>query len=220
VVIAIIAILAALLLPAVSRAKAKAQRVKCESNMRQVQMALQMYADTHADQIPPRSYTEGATWVDLLQPYCTDRRLLQCPIDRDNVDQSYIMNGFIDYFAVNSFNGNWNEFFGAYKTGGFPSLKLANIPEPAETITFGEKKRDSEKDPDLYMDMWPPEYGSDLVKDVDHAKHRSGSGEQSGGSNHAFADGSVRFLKYGAALRPKDLWAVTEAFRDAPTADP
>ena len=125
-----------------------------------------------------------------------------------------LMNGFIDYFVVNSFSGNWDEFFGTYKDGWFASVKLSSIPRPTETITFGEKRTDS--DDDAYMDIWPPQYGSDHLTEVAHGKHRLGDRERSGGSNYAFADGSARYLKYGAAFSPQNLWAVTDQFRNAP----
>ena len=56
VVIAIIAILAALLLPALSRAKAKAQSVKCMNNSRQMMLGWHMYADDNKDVLPPNDY--------------------------------------------------------------------------------------------------------------------------------------------------------------------
>src|SRR6185369_12100221 len=55
VVIAIIAILAAMLLPALGRAKARAQQTKCISNEHQIGLAFMMYADDHQDSYP-RSY--------------------------------------------------------------------------------------------------------------------------------------------------------------------
>ena len=65
VVIAIIAILAALLLPALARAKGNANRIKCVSNLRQLQMSVQMYADDNQDQIPPR-ISGGPNWTSIL----------------------------------------------------------------------------------------------------------------------------------------------------------
>jgi prepilin-type N-terminal cleavage/methylation domain-containing protein len=52
VVIAIIAILAAMLLPALARAKQKAQRITCVSNLKQVGMAVHLYADESRDSLP------------------------------------------------------------------------------------------------------------------------------------------------------------------------
>jgi prepilin-type N-terminal cleavage/methylation domain-containing protein len=53
VVIAVIALLAAILLPVLSRAKAKALQTQCLSNFKQTGIALQMFVDEHNDQLPP-----------------------------------------------------------------------------------------------------------------------------------------------------------------------
>src|ERR1039458_4414201 len=59
VVIAVIAILAALLLPALSKAKVKAQGIMCMSNLKQLQLGWVMYADDNADRLAANG--EGAT---------------------------------------------------------------------------------------------------------------------------------------------------------------
>ena len=56
VVIAIIAILAALLLPALARAKSKAQSVYCMNNSRQLLLGWRLYTDDAADILPPNDY--------------------------------------------------------------------------------------------------------------------------------------------------------------------
>jgi len=78
VVIAIIAILAGLLLPALSQAKAKAQTVQCLNNLRQLQLAWYLYAGDNSERIPPNypgqsagSYPHTASWVSGYMTYET-----------------------------------------------------------------------------------------------------------------------------------------------------
>ena len=71
VVIAIIAILAAMLIPALARAKARAQRLQCLSQMKQLGVAIQLFATDHDDRYPPTAYRTGdymyqLSWDDYI----------------------------------------------------------------------------------------------------------------------------------------------------------
>ena len=70
VVIAIIAILAALLLPALAQAKQTALKAKCISNLKQIGVAIQLYADDHDEKLP------GPLWAG--QPFEYDGTTTNC----------------------------------------------------------------------------------------------------------------------------------------------
>jgi prepilin-type N-terminal cleavage/methylation domain-containing protein len=90
VVIAIIAILAALLLPALAKAKARAQRTACLNNQKQIGTAFILWADEHEDRFPPTvdaaeggSKSRPATWehfITMTNELVTPK-ILRCPSD-------------------------------------------------------------------------------------------------------------------------------------------
>jgi prepilin-type N-terminal cleavage/methylation domain-containing protein/prepilin-type processing-associated H-X9-DG protein len=71
VVIAIIAILAAMLLPALAKAKGKAQQAQCISNMKQMQLCFQMYCDDNTDVLPRNNTHDANSWINASVGYET-----------------------------------------------------------------------------------------------------------------------------------------------------
>ena len=99
VVIAIIAILASLLLPALARAKGKSHDIKCVNNLKQIGIALFIYADDHEGKLPaaeewpskgPVDPTNPLPRIcDVLSNYVAGAmNVFQCPLDRFGYFQS------------------------------------------------------------------------------------------------------------------------------------
>lgn len=124
VVIAIIAILAGLLLPALSNAKQKAWATACVSNFHQIGLASIMYGHDFDDALP-RSAHQGQSWVGTLQPYLSGTNLWRCPRDPNKVrTYSYAINDFL-------LPPETGEVRDDYST-------TRKVPKPTETLLLAE----------------------------------------------------------------------------------
>jgi prepilin-type N-terminal cleavage/methylation domain-containing protein/prepilin-type processing-associated H-X9-DG protein len=149
VVIAIIAILAAMLLPALSKAKARSQRIRCLSNMKQLGIGIAMLTTDRQDMYPPTVYSSGdvtyqLTWDDLIHRYIggvgndmdlqmgmtipgVTPKVLRCPADRIEFPKAET---WLNNFASRrSYAMNW--------AGPGFMVNSANAPLPSPTKGIG-----------------------------------------------------------------------------------
>ena len=142
VVIAIIAILAALLLPVMSRAKQTSKRTECIGNLTQVGLAVRLYSEDWSDSLPvlpnPNPYPNGIgayykqlvkSYLGLTGPAASTEKVFICPSDQ--VFSTQVGHAFTSY----TFNG--------YEVGpgALPRItgqKLTSIKHPDRGVLVGE----------------------------------------------------------------------------------
>jgi prepilin-type N-terminal cleavage/methylation domain-containing protein len=155
VVIAIIAVLAALLLPSLSRAKSSARRIACVSNVRQINLAVHMYADDHGDAI---AYYTNKIYFDYKQNILSylagngnassNSAVFVCAAD--DFDLSGPIGSWLSDASVGRgfHNQIWSQFSSYWFNGltrgsntnelGMAQKPFASVREPARTELIGE----------------------------------------------------------------------------------
>jgi len=168
VVIAIIAILASLLLPALSKAKTKAQGISCVNNTRQMMLAYLMYADDNSDRVADSSEWIGAGWLDwtassvntninlLLSPsnaplakyFGQARNIYKCPAD-NFVSPAQRSRGWTERvrsIAMNAYSGSDTDDAGFGLWRGFKKTSDIKKRGAAEVFVFLDEHPDSIND--------------------------------------------------------------------------
>ncbi len=211
VVIAIIAILAAMLLPALSKAKGKAHQISCLSNLKQMQICWQLYADDNSDRLPPNLKKPASTasgWIlgdmsvaanagdvklvqnGLLYRYNQSVGIYRCPADiRPDGPitfrlRSYAMNCYMNGEDV----GNQKHGLTGYRV----NKKTSDIsrPKPTQAFVFAEEAEFSIDDGHFGFspDGTPGQGPINIWYNIPALWHR--------GANFSFADGHASFRKW------------------------
>jgi prepilin-type N-terminal cleavage/methylation domain-containing protein/prepilin-type processing-associated H-X9-DG protein len=124
VVIAVIAILAAVLLPALSTAKARGWSIRCLANLKQIGVAAHMYTEDHENFLPVTAH-QGNSWVASLKYYVINTEIYRCPKDKNQIrPYSYAIN---DFLLPPPPGSSWTNF-----------NRIDAIPFPTDTVLMLE----------------------------------------------------------------------------------
>jgi prepilin-type N-terminal cleavage/methylation domain-containing protein/prepilin-type processing-associated H-X9-DG protein len=241
VVIGIIALLIALLLPALSRARGLAQSASCLNNLRQLQTCWLMYANDHGGALPPNlsvyDLSTGApipgldlrlTWCagnvredvntanierGYLFPYNRSTAIYHCPADRARVAGSNVRHTR-SYNMSQSVSGIGFGRVLPYLPS-FQNLTQIRNPKPADLFVFIDVHEDQIAD-SLFGIPLPGDPFDGIWFDLPANRHYDGC-------NLSFADGHVEHWKWavpkvsralGQAVEPTEEWRDYERVRD------
>lgn len=215
VVIAIIVVLASLLLPAIAGIQSRATLVKCDSNLRQIVAAMNLFATDNNNLYPtlfgdPKGGdNQWVAWTFQVQPYLTSKGnagrenatdILSCPA---KAASSASGGSGVATYGLNSFMGTG---FGGWAPGGPWAFSRANVPKPSQIILVGDMEPantdilpTSDRKTFLFGDQG---YGMGFR----HGKKHVANLEKHDTANVAFCDGHVESLSESQLrLDPPDL---------------
>ena len=195
-VVAIIAVLCSILIPALHGVRFSAQQASCASNMRQIGIALLLYAAANDNKLPETSHTAavGQSWIYTLSEYlgdCDEVRI--CPADPkgdgrfDAGGTSYILNSFLFVPQIGPFGQPMGE----------PTNNLLLIENPTETpmaFIIADSQGIGDANDHTHSSRWSS--WSAVVRDISPGRFGGGNSPMRalGSSNYLFADGHVEQL--------------------------
>ncbi len=168
VVIAIIALLISVLLPSLNSARALGKQATCLSNMKNMMVAVDLYANDHGDAYPLSrahgGFAQGG-WIKSLKNYVGSEMLYRCPADQSD-------NWFVEGVTppgkarINSYATNVYMSPAVRPPRGAPDprplygfTKRSLVPSPGDTIFLGEI-RDTRlqqiPEDHIHADRWVP----------------------------------------------------------------
>jgi prepilin-type N-terminal cleavage/methylation domain-containing protein/prepilin-type processing-associated H-X9-DG protein len=222
VVIAILGVLASLLLPALSRAKLKAQQTNCLINLQQLQVGWLMYVHEQNDTLPlnaqeTTSYSGNASttnsWVvgdatysadssyirqGTLYPYVGHPGVYHCPSDRSLINGSGVRRArsySVDYYLNGAIDPQYSQYLPG-DTASTVVVKYAAIYHPSRVFAFLDENANTIED-GVFL----------LYRNPDETWQNAPSDRHTQGLNLSFTDGHCEHWKW---RYPKQMQGLAE----------